>query len=261
MGHFPFSNFLWSNCYFVEVQVIFQSSSSSSSLQVIIIGSFLCDPSDCEWICLFGDIEVPIQIIQKGVIRCHAPPNLPGKVTMCITSGNRESCSEVREFEYRVNPSNWAYSNLPETEASKNSEELLLLVRFVQTLLFDPPMQKRESSESRIDLLDKFKAGEDSWSQVIEALLIGTWMSSSTTDWLLQELLKDKLQQWLSSRLHEGTDLQGCSLSKKEQGIIHMVAGLGFEWALNPILNSGVSVDFRDINGLTALHWAARFGR
>ncbi|GMP82308.1 hypothetical protein CsSME_00036678 [Camellia sinensis var. sinensis] len=40
-----------------------------------------------------------------------------------------------------------------------------------------------------------------------------------------------------------------------------MVAGLGFEWALNPILNSGVGVNFRDINGWTALHWAARFGR
>ncbi|KAL0421576.1 UNVERIFIED_CONTAM: Calmodulin-binding transcription activator 4 [Sesamum latifolium] len=53
----------------------------------------------------------------------------------------------------------------------------------------------------------------------------------------------------------------GCSLSKKQQGIIHMVAGLGFQWALQPILSSGVSVNFRDINGWTALHWAAKFGR
>lgn len=56
-------------------------------------------------------------------------------------------------------------------------------------------------------------------------------------------------------------DQPGCSLSKKELGIIHMVAGLGFEWALNPILSCGVSINFRDINGWTALHWAARFGR
>jgi len=40
-----------------------------------------------------------------------------------------------------------------------------------------------------------------------------------------------------------------------------MIAGLGFEWALSPILNSGVNINFRDINGWTALHWAARFGR
>lgn len=50
-------------------------------------------------------------------------------------------------------------------------------------------------------------------------------------------------------------------MSKKEQWVIHIVAGLGFEWALNPILSSGVVVDLRDINGWTALHWAARFGR
>ncbi|KAK1582186.1 hypothetical protein Q3G72_012574 [Acer saccharum] len=40
-----------------------------------------------------------------------------------------------------------------------------------------------------------------------------------------------------------------------------MIAGLGFEWALNPILSHRVSVNFWDINGLAALHWASRFGR
>ncbi|KAA8528958.1 hypothetical protein F0562_033554 [Nyssa sinensis] len=234
---------------------------ASEATKVIIIGSFLCDPSECAWNCMFGDIEVPIQIIQEGVICCQAPPHLPGKVTLCITSGNRESCSEVREFEYCVKPTSCAHCNLPQTEATKTPDELLLLVKFVQMLLYDPMMQKGDNKKSEIDLLGKFKASEDSWDHVIEALLVGSWTSSSTTDWLLQELLKDKLHQWLSSRYQEGHEQAGCSLSKKEQGIIHMVAGLGFEWALNPILNSGVSINFRDINGWTALHWAARFGR
>ncbi|XLR19458.1 hypothetical protein S83_047370, partial [Arachis hypogaea] len=52
-----------------------------------------------------------------------------------------------------------------------------------------------------------------------------------------------------------------CPLSKKEQGIIHMVAGLGYEWALIPILNCGVNINFHDIRGWTALHWVAQFGR
>uniref|UniRef100_A0A5B7B9D0 Putative calmodulin-binding transcription activator 4 isoform X2 n=1 Tax=Davidia involucrata TaxID=16924 RepID=A0A5B7B9D0_DAVIN len=234
---------------------------ASEATKVIIIGSFLCDPSECEWTCMFGDIEVPIQIIQEGVICCQAPPHLPGNVTLCITSGNRESCSELREFEYCVKQTKCAHCSLQQTEATKTPEELLLLVRFVQMLLSDPMMQKGDNSESGTDLLGKFKTGEDSWGHVIEALLVGSWTSSTTTDWLLQELLKDKLQLWLSSRYQEGYEETGCSLSKKEQGIIHMVAGLGFEWALNPILNSGVSINFRDINGWTALHWAARFGR
>ncbi|CAK9169101.1 unnamed protein product [Ilex paraguariensis] len=230
-------------------------------MQVIIIGSFLCDRSDCAWTCMFGDIEVPLQIIQEGVICCQAPPHSVGKVTLCITSGNRESCSEVRWFEYRDKPSSSAHCYFPGTEPSKSPEELLLLVRFVQMLLSDPSRQKREKTEPGIDLFGKFKAGEDSWGQVIEAILVGALTTSSTMDWLLQETLKDKLQHWLSTRSQEGSDQPGCSLSKKEQGIIHMIAGLGFEWALNPILNSGISIDFRDINGWTALHWAARFGR
>ncbi|KAL7241286.1 hypothetical protein ACSBR2_006830 [Camellia fascicularis] len=234
---------------------------AGEATKVVIVGSFLCDPSECAWTCMFGDIEVPVQIIQEGVICCLAPPRLPGKVTLCITSANRESCSEVREFEYHAKPSSFAHCSSSMKETTKSPDELLLLVRFVRMLLSDPSVQKGDNTESGIYLWDKFKAGEDSWDRVIEALLFGNWTSSSTTDWLLQELLKDKLQQWLSSRSQGGCDQPGCSLSKKEQGIIHMVAGLGFEWALNAILNSGVSVNFRDINGWTALHWAAQFGR
>ncbi|KAI3452582.1 hypothetical protein Pfo_009246 [Paulownia fortunei] len=230
---------------------------TSEGAKIIIIGSFLSNPSECAWACMIGDTEVPVQIIQEGVLCCHAPPHLQGKVNICITSGNRESCSEVRELEYRAKPNVCTHSTPP--EANKSSEELLLLVRFVQMLLSDL-LPKGDVSESRIDLLGKSRMVEDSWSQILDALLVGTSTSSSTLDWLLQELLKDKFEVWLSSKLHKNNH-KGCSLSKKEQGIIHMVAGLGFEWALQPILNSGVSINFRDINGWTALHWAARFGR
>lgn len=230
-------------------------------MQVVIIGSFLCDPSECTWTCMFGDVEVPAQIIQEGVICCHAPPHLPGKVILFVTSANREPCSEVREFDYRLNPSICHRCNQPERDACRNPEEPFLLVRFVKLLLSASSVQKGESSEVAIDLLGKLKTGEDSWNQVMESLLLGSSTLSVTKDWLLEELLKDKLQNWISSRSEEVSSHSGCSLSKNEQGIIHMIAGLGFEWALDPILKTGVSVNFRDINGWTALHWAARFGR
>lgn len=230
-------------------------------MQVIIVGSFLCDPSESAWACMFGDTEVPLEIIQEGVMRCEAPPRLPGKVILCITSGNRQACSEIKEFDYRVKANSSAHDNLTQTEATKNRDELLLLVRFVQMLLSDSSLQKGDSMEAGCHLLGRMKADDDLWGQVIEALLVGSGTSSGTIDWLLQELLKDKLQQWLSSKSTGDCEQSGCSLSKKEQGIIHMVAGLGFEWTLNPILSHGVSINFRDINGWTALHWAARFGR
>ncbi|KAH0991941.1 hypothetical protein GBA52_003424 [Prunus armeniaca] len=230
---------------------------ATEATKVIIVGSFLCDPSESAWSCMFGDIEVPAQIIQDGVLHCEAPPHLFGKVTICITSSNRVSCSEVREFEYRVKSSSGT-NNSPPTETTKSAEELLLLVRFVQMLMSDSSMQNRDSVEP--ETLRRLKADDDSWDGIIEALLLGNGSASSNIYWLLEELLKDKLQHWLSSRSH-GLDQTGCSLSKKEQGIIHMVAGLGFEWALNSILSCGVNINFRDINGWTALHWAARFGR
>ncbi|KAF8378021.1 hypothetical protein HHK36_029354 [Tetracentron sinense] len=227
---------------------------ATEDTKVIITGSFLCDPSECTWTCMFGDIEVPLQIIQEGVLSCRAPSHVPGKVTLCITCGNRESCSEVREFEYHTKPRSSAHYNSLHTEVTKSPEELLLLVRFSQMLLCAP-------SVNSVMELRKLKPDEDSWGHIIDALLVGSGTPSSTMDWLLQELLKDKLQQWLSSRNQKEGDMPGCSMSKKEQGIIHMVSGLGFEWALNPILNSGVNINFRDVNGWTALHWAARFGR
>ncbi|CAA0831591.1 Calmodulin-binding transcription activator 4 [Striga hermonthica] len=223
---------------------------TSEGAKIFIIGSFLCNPSESSsWACVIGDTEVPAQVIQEGVLCCHAPPHLLGKVHISVTCGNRESCSEVREFEYR-----------PKTDANKSSEELLLLVRFVQMLLLSNAFQNDDALESRVDLLGKSRNSEDLWSHIIDALLVGSTSTSSTLDWLLQELLKDKLEMWLSYRLQTSARKE-CFLSKKEQGIIHMVAGLGFEWALQPILNAGVSVNFRDINGWTALHWAARFGR
>ncbi|XP_024994528.1 calmodulin-binding transcription activator 4-like isoform X2 [Cynara cardunculus var. scolymus] len=230
---------------------------ATESTKVLIIGTFTCDPTKCDWTCMFGDIGVPVDIIQDGVICCQAPPCLPGKVTVCITSGNQEACSEISEFEYRDKPNSYGHANSIEKESHWSLEELLILVRLVQMLLSDQVTQKREST--RTDLLASSMAGEDTWGQVIEALLDGSLASSSATDWVLEELLKDKLQQWLSSRLQDNNAPP--ALSRREQGIIHMISGLGFWWALKPILNSGVSINFRDINGWTALHWAARFGR
>ncbi|GER44779.1 calmodulin-binding family protein [Striga asiatica] len=234
---------------------------TSEGAKIFIIGSFLCDPSESSWACMVGDTQVLAQVIQEGVLCCHAPPHLHGKVNICITCGNRESCSEVREFEYRPKPN--LTSQPPETDAAnKSSEELLLLVRLVQMLLLsNNTLQTEDASESRINLFGKSRNSEDSWSHIIDSLLVGSPSTWKTLDWLVQELVKEKLEVWVSSKLQKSGNKGCCSLSKKEQGIIHMVAGLGFEWALQPILNSGVSINFRDINGWTALHWAARFGR
>ncbi|OVA17479.1 IQ motif [Macleaya cordata] len=228
--------------------------------KVIVTGYFQCNPSECAWACMFGDIEVPVEIIQEGVLRCQAPLHIPGKVTLCITTGNREACSEVREFEYRMTPNSSVRNSLPQTDGTKSTEELQLLIRFVQMLLCDTLVCKDDSVKSGTNALEKSNTDRYSWEHMEEGLLVGSESESGVMDWLLQELLKEKLPHWLFSKCKEG-ETPGCTLLKKEQEIIHMVAGLGFEWALNPILNSGIGINFRDSNGWTALHHAAHFGR
>ncbi|KAL1149662.1 hypothetical protein V6Z11_A10G205800 [Gossypium hirsutum] len=57
---------------------------------------------------------------------------------------------------------------------------------------------------------------------------------------------------WLIHKVHE---------DGKGQGVIHLAASLGYEWAMNPIVAAGISPNFRDAKGRTALHWASYFGR
>lgn len=50
-------------------------------------------------------------------------------------------------------------------------------------------------------------------------------------------------------------------LDDEGQGALHLVAALGYDWAIKPSITAGVPINFRDVNGWTALHWAAFYGR
>ncbi|XP_008807442.1 calmodulin-binding transcription activator 4-like [Phoenix dactylifera] len=235
---------------------------SFESTKVIITGEFLCNPSECAWAVMFGDLEVPLEIVQDGVLRCQAPQHRPGKVTLCITSGNRESCSEVREFEFRaIAKTSSSIGTSSSIDATKSAEELSLLARLVQILLCGhDSLTVSKGAVAEVEQSRKLKTTDDPWRQIIESLQVGCESSLGSIEWIMQELLKDKLQHWISSK-NQGNDGASCLLSKQEQGIIHLISGLGYEWALNPILSAGVGINFRDANGWTALHWAAHFGR
>ncbi|KAE8720511.1 Calmodulin-binding transcription activator protein with CG-1 and Ankyrin domains, putative isoform 2 [Hibiscus syriacus] len=59
-------------------------------------------------------------------------------------------------------------------------------------------------------------------------------------------------REWLINKVHE---------DGKGQGVIHLAASLGYEWAMDLIVAAGISPNFRDARGRTALHWASYFGR
>lgn len=190
---------------------------------------------------MFGEIEVPAEVVVDNIIRCKTPLHGPGRVPFYVTCSNRLACSEVREFEYREKPQ---ISCTPE-------DELRLQIQLGK--LLNLGSEKKPLNCSILDC-EKCKLKGDICSLRIK---IDHLMPS---DILIQNLLKDRLYQWLIFKIHE--EGKGPHILDDEgQGVIHLAAALGYQWAIGPIVAAGVSPNYRDARGRTALHWASCFGR
>ncbi|GLT43948.1 hypothetical protein SLA2020_178700 [Shorea laevis] len=230
-----------------------------SKTEVLIKGRFLKSPDiieNCKWSCMFGEVEVPADVAADGVLRCYTPTHEAGWVPFYVTCSNRLACSEVREFEYRVGSSDDNYR-----DASEN-----ILLRFDKLLTLSSSSNSSDTSGfndiselcSKINLLLK----EDTlgWDEMLKFSSDEEYPSPKLEEGERQKQLKEKLCVWLLQKLAEGG--KGPSvLDEGGQGVLHFAAALGYDWAFEPTIISGVSVNFRDVNGWTALHWAASFGR
>ncbi|XP_030508325.2 calmodulin-binding transcription activator 2 isoform X1 [Cannabis sativa] len=214
--------------------------------KVLIAGRFLGSKkhsSETKWGCMFGEIEVPAEVVIDNVIRCRTPLHAPGRVPFYVTCSNRLACSEVREFEYREKPQVIADNRAPD-------DELRLQIRLGKLLNIGP---ERKSLNCSLDC-DKCKIIDNVPSTRIKTNHL------TSSDILIQNLLKDRLHQWLVFKIHE--EGKGPNVFDDEGlGVIHLAAALGYQWAIGPIIAAGVSPNFRDARGRTALHWASCFGR
>ncbi|XLR00489.1 hypothetical protein S83_066687, partial [Arachis hypogaea] len=64
-------------------------------------------------------------------------------------------------------------------------------------------------------------------------------------------------ERYTLPRLNEKYLFKSHVLDEGGQGVLHLAAALGYDWALQPTIISGVNVNFCIVNGWTALHWAA----
>ncbi|XP_044468688.1 calmodulin-binding transcription activator 3-like isoform X2 [Mangifera indica] len=241
-------------------------SYAGSKIKVLITGRFLMSQQEAEnnnWSCMFGEVEVPAEILAGGVLRCHAPPQKAGRVPLYVTRSNRLACSELREFEYREN--NVRDVNLADNSGNITSERLhmrfgkLLCLSSLSTLNYDPS-KLNEISELSSKINSLLKEDNDGWDEMLKLNLEEKFSLEKAKEKLLQKLLKEKLHVWLLQKVAEGGKGPRV-LDQDGQGILHFAAALGYDWALEPTVVAGVNINFRDVNGWTALHWAAYCGR
>lgn len=208
---------------------------------------------------MFGEFEVPAEIIADDTLVCHSPSHKPGRVPFYVTCSNRLACSEVREFDFRPQ-----YMDAPSPLGSTNKiylqkrlDKLLSVEQDeIQTTLSNP-------TKEIIDLSKKISSlmmNNDDWSELLKLADDNEPATDDKQDQFLQNRIKEKLHIWLLHKVRAG----GKELSVLDDeglGVIHLAAALGFDWAIRATVAAGVNINFRDVHGWTALHWAAFCGR
>ncbi|KAG2540334.1 hypothetical protein PVAP13_9NG549214 [Panicum virgatum] len=234
-----------------------------TNTKVSVTGTFLVNKEHVEnrkWSCMFGNVEVPALVLIDGTLRCYAPANQLGRVPFYVTCSNRVACSEVREFEYRDPETQYIE---PSRSQANGVNEMHLHIRLEKLLTLGPDdhqVHVLSSGNEKYELINAINSLmlDVKWSDQESAS--ANKVVSTARDQSLKKLMKEKLHHWLICKIND--DGKGPNvLCKEGQGVIHLVAALGYDWAIRPIIVAGVNVNFRDAHGWTALHWAASLGR
>lgn len=208
---------------------------------------------------MFGEVEVSAEV-QTQSIRCQVPFHAPGHVPFYVTCGNRLACSEVREFEYREKSSELALALRPSDEVHLQVQLVKLLYSGLNKKFLDCSSRECENCKLKTQLCSLKCQTGNATERLEDLLAVIECDHINFKDVQIQNFMKDKLYEWLVSRAHE-EDKGPNILNDQGKGVIHLVAALGYEWGLLPLIAAGISPNFRDACGRTALHWAAHYGR
>ncbi|XP_062201029.1 calmodulin-binding transcription activator 1-like isoform X2 [Phragmites australis] len=236
-----------------------------SKTKIIVAGRILNNSQvteRCKWSCMFGEVEVPAEVLANGALLCYSPPHKPGRVPFYITCSNRLACSEVREFEFR--PSDSQYMDAPSPHGATN--KVYFLIRLDKLLSLGSDEYQTTISNPSPEMIDLSKkigslmTNNDEWSKLLKLADDNELATDDQKDQFTENLIKEKLHVWLLNKV--GVGGKGPSVLDDEgQGVLHLAAALGYDWAIRPTVTAGVNINFRDVHGWTALHWAAFCGR
>lgn len=231
-------------------------------MKVLIVGAFLGSKKlsvETQWGCMFGEVEVSAEVLTNNVLRCQTPPlHDLGRIPFYVTCCNRVACSEVREFEYREKPPTLS---VPNATKCAPEDEVWFQMHLIRLLNLDLEEKWLNCSTEQCEKCQIIGLINSSRSDIAKWRMIPLKSDRMNhKDFMIQTLLEDKLFEWLACKVHNGT-MGTHVLDDEGLGVIHLAAALGYAWAIGPIIASGLSPNFRDSNGRTALHWASYFGR
>ncbi|XP_027919301.1 calmodulin-binding transcription activator 5-like isoform X2 [Vigna unguiculata] len=240
--------------------------SSSEKSKVLVTGFFHKDYmhlSKSNLLCVCGDVSVPAEIVQVGFYRCWVPPHSPGIVNLYLSFDGHKPISQVVNFEYRTLVLHDPTSAM---EENSNWDEFRLQMRlayllFAKQLSLDvisckvPPNRLKEARQFAL----RTAFISNSWQYLIKSTEDNQIPFSQAKDALFGIALKNRLREWLLERIVLG--YKTTEYDSHGQSVIHLCAILGYTWAVSLFSWSGLSLDFRDRFGWTALHWAAYYGR
>ncbi|XVE82240.1 hypothetical protein DITRI_Ditri15bG0132100 [Diplodiscus trichospermus] len=213
--------------------------------------------------CVCGDVSNPAEIIQVGVYRCSISQHAPGLVNLYMSLDGHKPISQVLSFEYRA-PLLHDLIVPPEDESKWDEFQLQMRLAY---LLFSTSKSLNilsgKVSPNSLKEAKKFAQKtmniSNSWTYLIKSIKENRASFTQAKDSLLEIALKSRLKDWLLERIIEGS--KTTEYDSHGQGVLHLCAILGYTWAIYLYSWSGLSLDFRDKHGWTALHWAAYYGR
>lgn len=234
-------------------------------LQVLITGYFHSNYQHLakfNLVCVCGDVSFPVEIVQVGVYRCWVPPHSPGLVNIYLSFDGHKPISHVVNFEYRTPI---LHDPTATMEEKYNWNEFRLQMRLAHLLfstdkildIFSNTVSPNALKEaSRFSFRTSFIS--KSWQFLMKSIDEQTTPFPQVKDSLFEIALKNKLKEWLLERIVVGS--KSTEYDAQGQGVLHLCAMLGYSWAISLFSWSGLSLDFRDKFGWTALHWAAYYG-
>lgn len=235
-------------------------------MQILVVGVFTegwSPSSESNLFLACGDSIVPAEVVQAGVFQCSISPQTPGLVNFYLSFDGHKPVSQVLTFEFRAP----VVPNMTIPLENKTTwEEFQLQIRLSRLLFSSSKGLGIFSSNLLPNALNEAKAFSqktsqiyDCWVHLTKAMQNSELSLHQAKDILFELSLQNRLQEWLLEKV-----VSGCKISERDeqgQSVIHLCAILGYTWAVYPFSCSGLSLDYRDKFGWTALHWAAYYGR